>query len=281
MQSKIDLLREINLKLLAEITELRKENAKIKAENAKLKYALEEHEARFTNLEQRDKEKTTLITKLDSDIRKIKQEQNAVNILTQSNNTSIPRSPNYSITSQSSILSSIEGADQTNIVVDQYDTTESAKRFNSKSFKNNREIDSFLDEMTHPQLPVTSVSSYSLTSLCSKKNVKKLYLKEGDKQNTLSHQKILYREKVERGLRQELSSFCSKDSDGRVFDIQIPKFSLEAILIGFSKITAQTIVDLFNVAIKVRHKEILCWYCYYKAYKDQIRDIKSTNKIDD
>ncbi|GBC02841.1 hypothetical protein RclHR1_04850009 [Rhizophagus clarus] len=113
MQSKIDLLREINLKLLAEITELRKENAKIKAENAKLKYALEEHEARFTNLEQRDKEKTTLITKLDSDIRKIKQEQNAVNILTQSNNTSIPRSPNYSITSQSSILSSIEGGFKT------------------------------------------------------------------------------------------------------------------------------------------------------------------------
>jgi hypothetical protein len=86
---------------------------------------------------------------------------------------------------------------------------------------------------------------------------------------------------VERGLRQELSSFCSKDSDGRVFDIQIPEFSLEAILTGSSKITAQTIVDLFNVAMKVRHKEILCWYCYYKAYEDRIRDVKSTNKIDD
>ena len=92
MQSEIDSLREINSKLLAEITELRKENTKVKAENievkaenVKLKHALEEHEARFTNLEQRDKEKTTLIAKLDDDIREIKQEQNAVNISAQSN----------------------------------------------------------------------------------------------------------------------------------------------------------------------------------------------------
>jgi hypothetical protein len=59
MQSEIDALREINSKLLAEVTELRKENAEVKAENVKLKHALEEHEARFTNLEQKDK----LITK--------------------------------------------------------------------------------------------------------------------------------------------------------------------------------------------------------------------------
>ncbi|UZO01013.1 uncharacterized protein OCT59_012122 [Rhizophagus irregularis] len=333
MQSEIDSLKEINSKLLAEISELRKENAEVKAENievkvenAKLKHALEEHEARFTNLEQRDKEKTNLIAKLDDDIREIKQEQN-VNILAQSN-TFIPKSPIHSISSQSSISPNIEGIskqsdcsdhsieknnadpisqdfdsiplDQTNIssVVDQYDTTE------SKSLEDDRETDSFLDEVhrkkvsneirerkrkiklqheltTQDSSSVTSVSSCPPTSSCSGKNVEKLCLKERDKQNTPSHQKILYREKVERGLRQELSSFCSKDSDGRVFDIQIPEFSLEAILTGSSKITAQTIVELFNVAMKVRHKEILCWYCYYKAYEDRIRDFKSTNKIDD
>ena len=51
MQSEIDSLREINSKLLAEITELKKENAEVKAENVKLKHALEEHEARFMSLE--------------------------------------------------------------------------------------------------------------------------------------------------------------------------------------------------------------------------------------
>src|SRR5207248_2307363 len=73
MQSKIDSLREINSKLLAEIIELKKENAEVKAENVKLKHALEEHEARFMSLEQRDEEKATLIAKLDDDIKEIKQ----------------------------------------------------------------------------------------------------------------------------------------------------------------------------------------------------------------
>ncbi|CAI2198290.1 12023_t:CDS:2, partial [Funneliformis geosporum] len=45
----------------------------VKAENAKLRCALEEHEARFTRLEQRDKEKTNLIAKMDDDIKEIKQ----------------------------------------------------------------------------------------------------------------------------------------------------------------------------------------------------------------
>ncbi|CAB4401453.1 unnamed protein product [Rhizophagus irregularis] len=226
MQSEIDSLKEINSKLLAEISELRKENAEVKAENievkvenAKLKHALEEHEARFTNLEQRDKEKTNLIAKLDDDIREIKQEQN-VNILAQSN-TFIPKSPIHSISSQSSISPNIEGIskqsdcsdhsieknnadpisqdfdsiplDQTNIssVVDQYDTTE------SKSLEDDRETDSFLDEVhrkkvsneirerkrkiklqheltTQDSSSVTSVSSCPPTSSCSGKNVEKL-----------------------------------------------------------------------------------------------------------
>ncbi|CAB4469995.1 unnamed protein product [Rhizophagus irregularis] len=49
------------------------ENAKVKAENIKLRCVLEEHEARFMRLEQRDKEKTNLIAKMDDDIKEIKQ----------------------------------------------------------------------------------------------------------------------------------------------------------------------------------------------------------------
>jgi hypothetical protein len=49
------------------------ENAEVKAENAKLRCALEEHEARFMKLEQRDKEKTNLIAKMDDNIKEIKQ----------------------------------------------------------------------------------------------------------------------------------------------------------------------------------------------------------------
>ena len=223
MQSEIDSLREINSKLLAEVTDLRKENAEVKAENievkvenVKLKHALEEHEARFTNLEQRDKEKITLIAKLDDDIREIKQEQN-VNISVQSN-TSIPKSPIHSISSQSSISPNIEGISKQSDysdhsieknnadpisqdfdsipldrIVDQYDTTE------SKSLEDDRETDSFLDEMHRkkvsneirerkrkikPQHELTIQDSSSITPVSS---CSLISLKEGDNQNTPLH----------------------------------------------------------------------------------------------
>src|SRR3954452_19584245 len=60
----------------------------------------------------------------------------------------------------------------------------------------------------------------------------------------------------------------------------LSEFSLEAILTGSSNVTAQNIVNLFNVAMKVRRKEILCWYCYYKAYEDRIRYFRSIKNTD-
>ena len=93
-------------------------------------------------------------------------------------------------------------------------------------------------------------------------------------------QKIPYNQKVEQDLRRELSS-CTKGDDGKInkaLDIQIPELSLEAILTGSSEITAQNIVDLFRVAMKLRRKEILYWYCYYKA---RVGDIKSKNGVDE
>ena len=95
-------------------------------------------------------------------------------------------------------------------------------------------------------------------------------------------QKIPYNQKVEQDLRRELSS--TEVGDGKInkaFDIQIPELSLEAILMGSSEVTAQNIVDLFRVAMKLRRKEILYWYCYYKAYEDRVGDVKSKNGVDD
>ena len=78
MSSEFDSLRQCIIELEVENAEVKAkyikvmdENAEVKAENAKLRCALEEHEARFTRLEQRDKEKTNLISKLDDDIKKI------------------------------------------------------------------------------------------------------------------------------------------------------------------------------------------------------------------
>src|SRR5439155_3873368 len=81
--------------------------------------------------------------------------------------------------------------------------------------------------------------------------------------------KIPYNLKVEQDLRDELSAYIegkgsALQSGNKIFDIQIPEFSLEAILTGSDKVTSRVIVvDLFNIAMKARRKEILCWYCYY------------------
>ncbi|CAG8848407.1 31264_t:CDS:2, partial [Gigaspora margarita] len=74
-------LRELNTKLTVEISELRKKyaeletkNIEVEAENAKLKQDKEEVEARFLNLEQKDREKTDLIAKLKHDVLLIKEQ---------------------------------------------------------------------------------------------------------------------------------------------------------------------------------------------------------------
>ena len=80
MSSELDSLRQCiielevkNAEVKAKYIKVMDENAEVKAENAKLRCALEEHEVRFTRLEQRDKEKTNLIAKMDDDIKEIKQ----------------------------------------------------------------------------------------------------------------------------------------------------------------------------------------------------------------
>ncbi|CAI2197593.1 9214_t:CDS:2, partial [Funneliformis geosporum] len=62
------------------------ENAVVKAENAKLRCVLEEYEARFTRLEQRNKEKTNFIAKMDDDIKEIKQSSANASSIENSNN---------------------------------------------------------------------------------------------------------------------------------------------------------------------------------------------------
>src|SRR3954453_16823560 len=93
MSSELDSLRQYIIKLKPKNAEIKakyikvmNENAEVKAENAKLRCALEKYEARFTRLEQRDKEKTNLIAKMDDDIKKIKQSSANVSSVENPNN---------------------------------------------------------------------------------------------------------------------------------------------------------------------------------------------------
>ena len=120
------------------------------------------------------------------------------------------------------------------------------------------------EQVVKESIPVTSGNKSSAGT----SPVKSSMVETSENINT-ECQKIPYNQKVEQDLRRELSS--TEVDDGKInkaFDIQIPELSLEAILMGSSEVTAQNIVDLFRVAMKLRRKEILCWYCYYKAYED-------------
>ncbi|RHZ81256.1 hypothetical protein Glove_122g129 [Diversispora epigaea] len=73
-QSTIDSLRELNSDLVHQIAELRKKFDEVEAENIKLKQDKEKIELRFVELEQKDKEKSILITKLQHDVSLIKEQ---------------------------------------------------------------------------------------------------------------------------------------------------------------------------------------------------------------
>ena len=120
-------------------------------------------------------------------------------------------------------------------------------------------------------------------SSCDSESKSPTNVSPNQRHETLCSAKNPYNQKVERGLRLELS-ICTKDNNHKisnVIDIQIPEFSIEVTLTGSSEVTAENIADLFNIAMKTRQKEILCWYYYYKAYENRVRNIKTMDKIDD
>ncbi|CAG8787192.1 17802_t:CDS:2, partial [Cetraspora pellucida] len=96
--SKIVLLEEQNFKLVSKITEFREKNVilliiniKVKAKNVKLKQVLKKYEVRFVNLKQKDKEKISLIAKLDNDINEIKQSSANTNVSSKINPNNTPK----------------------------------------------------------------------------------------------------------------------------------------------------------------------------------------------
>src|SRR5919206_643666 len=140
MSSELDSLRQRIIELEAENAEVKAkyikvmdENAEVKAENAKLRCALEEHEARFMRLEQRDKEKTNLIAKMDDDIKEIKQS---------SANASSVENPNNFVR-----LGKLEKMAKPSNISDSTFNSNACKpiRIETKSLED-KETDDFLDE---------------------------------------------------------------------------------------------------------------------------------------
>ncbi|RIB04587.1 hypothetical protein C2G38_2222000 [Gigaspora rosea] len=288
MQPTIESLRELNSRLVLQIDELRKKFTEVETKNIKLKQSFEEFalKDKATKLEQiqthNDNKKH--IAKLDDDIKKIKQIS-----------TLVPEEQ-YSANINASCEMNSEG--NLKQIDSQYGNT-SASDITDNTSNSNEPDSAFLNISKNVSDTTSNPDVYKKNSNEIREgNQKKKLQSQGSVQNTSDIQnevnpvidqeqntkvKISYNKRVEQDLRCDLSLFI-KDNNNKVsevFDIQIPEFSLEVIVTGSSKITVQNIADLFIIAMKVRQKEILCWYYYYKAYKDRVENIKRINKIDD
>ncbi|CAG8615053.1 8326_t:CDS:2, partial [Diversispora eburnea] len=121
-QSKVDSLEEQNSKLVAEITELKREKAEFVAKESgfiaritELEQTLKDYEARFVNLEQKDNEKTIYMVKIDGEIKEIKQSsvnttpisEQIENRLDITDNTSNSDKPNNALASDNTLNSDV------------------------------------------------------------------------------------------------------------------------------------------------------------------------------
>ncbi|CAG8526860.1 16450_t:CDS:10 [Gigaspora margarita] len=204
------------------IPKLEKKFVEVEAENAKLKQIIEENamrDIRVKELEQKNME-------LEARLAIVEQAFFVVDGQTQNGKKAIAEV-------WLSIDNSVSTVDLSNSVVDQQNNADT-KSIEGVAKVSDKETDDFVSEELIPKE----------SSMLEESSIYNSHGIEKEKQNEIS--------KVEQGLRHELSVFTKDDDIEKhsSFDIQIPEFPLEMILMGSNKITTQIIADLFNVAIK-------------------------------
>ncbi|RHZ60196.1 hypothetical protein Glove_357g43 [Diversispora epigaea] len=307
LASEITELRKEN----AEISELRKKFSEVEAENNELKAenndkdtAVENAElkARVAKLEQKQSqtdEKNNFIVKSDDDAKGI--DQSSVNITsTETENSNDTPASNISDNTSNVAPERIENRKRiADLSLLSFIYHRKRKKSEFLELQEKERISNMVRERNRKkkicrgqQIVQKTSSSFDTQNAISteinpiieitheRKTTKLESMPTDQAQNTGI--KIPYNKRVEQDLRHDLSVFIKENNNkvSEVFYIQIPEFSLEIIITGSSKITAQNIADLFMIVMKVRQKEILCWYCYYKVYEDRIKDVKHTNRID-
>ena len=289
-QSTIDSLRELNSRLVSQIDKLRykfaeveaeniklkaenekvkAENTDIKADNVKLKQALEEHETRITNLEQKDKVKA---------ITNVSQSSNDTPISDISNNASAqmcrltPNSDVYQETKTRCTTSPIyiKTKSSENKECDIKTVSQGNDRDNSScdiktvSQGNDRNnIESSVDiasQISNQQktIPNTSLPAEDLD--------------DSDEIELTKNQNI------ELDLIQDLQNcilIASPDS------IEIPSKDIVDNEKPFSKITTQSLIHLFMKAIRSGHQEILSWICYSDNFENKVIEIRHKTGVND
>ncbi|CAG8788754.1 19057_t:CDS:2, partial [Gigaspora rosea] len=249
MSNAIDLLKELNFKLLAEITELRKENAKIpelrkkfakiEAENTKLKQAIEENavlKIRFEELEKKHKTDTTKLTteniKLKDRVTKLEQIQTLVTISDQN-------------------ASSIK--DKESIISDP--------------------IPEPIHSSTQPQEMIHKENVMPTISHKRKKEQGLIQeISAGDSQDDAF---LSTQDHVPEIL---LTQNSNQVSENHVNNITILSVSRSKTLLNLATLYRKA-CDAEKQAIKANQNEILCWYYYIIEFDNQVKTIIKNEQV--
>ncbi|GET01611.1 hypothetical protein GLOIN_2v1790230 [Rhizophagus clarus] len=258
MQS-IDSLRELNAKFLAEIAELGRENAKIpelrekllkfaevEAENAKLRQIIEEN-ARCKTENNELKSRVGELEQYNAELenRVVMLEQGSlVAGQSQHDNSSNNNSSNFNSVAEHHEKSLEDIEDQEKLLED-------------------REMNAFLIE-THKK----SISNE--IRRCNEE--KKLLCELANQDDTSNHNSFTENSgdiKPTKSHLEDISTSLNK------VKVDISKTSEQDMVPG----STQSLLDLFNKAIKTGQKQILCWFYYSFKFKNKVSNLTADGKI--
>ncbi|CAG8625062.1 3175_t:CDS:2, partial [Racocetra fulgida] len=229
--SEVDSLKLENIRLMTRIAELEQIVKEKNALETELKQIIEEN-AEKAKL--RDAELNARIMELE---RSAKENEKRFAKLEQKQNNNVDRLENGDNSSKNNVnipdlvIKSLEDNtpasditdDDLSLSSDNNSSEQSNSLYNVKTVTLETNSTEVSEEETKPRI-------YDSLNL----NISEISSESKSPTNLLPNQKIPYNQKVERGLRLELF-ICTKDNNhknNKVFDIQIPEFSLEAILTG-------------------------------------------------
>ncbi|CAG8694394.1 16988_t:CDS:2, partial [Cetraspora pellucida] len=254
---------ELNTKLTFEISELRKKYADLESENTKLKQDKEEVEARFLNLEWKDREKTDLIAKLKHDVLLIKKQSS------QNSNRYIP---------EQIVLSQRESnVNIPNSVISPAGTSSKSLEDNIliSNISNNISSDEEKEENEFMNLRYKEQVSKEIMERIVEKKLREQETSSTSEDNTpnISREQDLIQE-ISTSIKEQAQSIISPEINHM---IKISKNNVRPNCNNF-RITrdseTQDIICLYQNAcdaekdaIEANRKEILCWCFYAKRLK--------------
>ncbi|RHZ55605.1 hypothetical protein Glove_413g23 [Diversispora epigaea] len=264
-QSKIDLLEEQNSKLLSEITEFKREKARLIAKEVGLM-------ARIVELEQSAKENAELNARTEvpptKDISPPIEDQsgkdNGITLdpMPEHNSTQTQRSESKSLTDPESSITSLPQD-----IID--DDTAETLDFVETVYKEqvSKEI---MERIREKKLRDQELLSTPENNICCEQKTKEHLSQESPGSESPNHNIYVSEEPdeiehtksqcIEQGLTKQLRSNR---------DIVSP-VSLEITEHQLSQVTTQRLVRLFQNAIRARHEEILSWYYYSDSFENKV-----------